>query len=621
VKSTKWWTIIALFGATLPAGQAAELWVAPNGGDHNAGTKEQPFATLDAAQRKARELRRIKDPSIAGGITIVVRGGVYPLAAPLLFRWEDAGTADSPTIVQAAAGERPIISGGVQISGWTKFAEPVERLPAAARGQVWVANVPRVGGRALEFRQLWVSGKKATRARTPNGSEMFRLAGWDRMREQAIVPAASVVTLRSPLGAEMVIEQQWEIAILRLTGITPDGMTARLNFAQPESRIEFEHPWPQPILPPKGGGAFYLVNALEFLDAPGEWFEDAPAGRVYYWPREGEDLAREVVVAPALESLVRVEGTLDRPTAYLDFRGLTFAHAAWTRPGEAGHVPHQAGMPMVDAYKIAPPGTPDKKALENQAWIERIAAGVTVANAHHIRFERCTFEHLAASGLDLARGTQDDVVEGCVFRDIGDNGIQAGSYQEGGVEIHVPYVPSDPREVCANLRLANNLVTDTANEDWGGVGITVGYARGVTIEHNEISHTSYTGISVGWGWTRTASVLRDNRIHANLIHHVATRMCDTAGIYTQSAQPGTIVSENVVRDITMSPYVDRPDHWFYLYTDEGSSNITVRDNWCPAEKFLKNANGPGNVWENNGPMVSDAIKAAAGLEPAFQDLK
>jgi hypothetical protein len=70
----------------------------------------------------------------------------------------------------------------------------------------------------------------------------------------------------------------------------------------------------------------------------------------------------------------------------------------------------------------------------------------------------------------------------------------------------------------------------------------------------------------------------------------------------------------------MSPYAPDPDHWFYLYLDEGSSFITVRDNWCPAEKFLKNANGPGNLWKNNGPMVFDKIKGAAGLETSFRDL-
>jgi hypothetical protein len=148
----------------------------------------------------------------------------------------------------------------------------------------------------------------------------------------------------------------------------------------------------------------------------------------------------------------------------------------------------------------------------------------------------------------------------------------------------------------------------------------VGYARNVEIGHNEVFNLPYTGISVGWGWTKMTNALRDNFIHANHVHHVATRLCDTAAIYTLSAQPGTVVSENYIHDITMSPYVFDPEHWFYLYLDEGSSFITVRDNWCPAERFLKNANGPGNVWTNNGPQVAETITNAAGLEPAFQNL-
>ena len=70
----------------------------------------------------------------------------------------------------------------------------------------------------------------------------------------------------------------------------------------------------------------------------------------------------------------------------------------------------------------------------------------------------------------------------------------------------------------------------------------------------------------------------------------------------------------------MSPDVHDPEHWFYLYLDEGSSFITVTNNWCPAEKFLANANGPGNIWTNNGPMVSESVRTAAGLEPGFRDL-
>lgn len=114
--------------------------------------------------------------------------------------------------------------------------------------------------------------------------------------------------------------------------------------------------------------------------------------------------------------------------------------------------------------------------------------------------------------------------------------------------------------------------------------------------------------------------MSDNRIYANKITHYAKHMYDVAGIYTLSAQLGTNIYENYVDSIYKAPYAHDPVHWFYLYLDEGSSNITVKDNWCPAEKFLKNANGPGNVWENNGPKVSEQIKKAAGLESIFKYL-
>jgi hypothetical protein len=98
-------------------------------------------------------------------------------------------------------------------------------------------------------------------------------------------------------------------------------------------------------------------------------------------------------------------------------------------------------------------------------------------------------------------------------------------------------------------------------------------------------------------------------------------MADCGGIYLLSAQPQTVVSENVIEAPVMTPWVHDPSHWGDLYLDEGSSFTTVRDNWSPAEKFIKNANGPGNHWENNGPMVAEEIRRVAGLEAEFWDLR
>ncbi|MBE2215828.1 MAG: right-handed parallel beta-helix repeat-containing protein [Opitutaceae bacterium] len=596
-------------------GAPAEIWVAPDGTDTALGSREAPLATVRMALRKAWEMRRLKDPAITEGVRVIVRGGLYRFDEALLVRPEDSGTAKAPTVVEAAPGEEPRFSGGVAVDGWRRLAESVPGLPAAARGHVWGADAPRRGGRVLEFRQLWVGQTKAVRAREPDGDEMIRLLEWDRAREEAWVPADAGAGLRNLDGVEMVVHQQWEIAVLRLKSRDLVDGRARLTFHAPESRIQFEHPWPQPVINkgnPDRTSAFFLAHAIEFLDTPGEWFQDLAGGRVYYWPREGEDLTQTEVTAPALEVLMAVMGTLDRPVEHVTFRGLGFAHSSWLRPSREGHVPHQAGMPMVDAYGLQPRGTPDWRSLDNQAWVERAAAAVRVSGANHIAFEACRFEHTAMSAVDFAGGTRDDRVERCLFRDIGGNGIQMGSYGEGGFEIHLPNDPTDERVVCTRERIADNRFIDTANEDWGCVAISVGTAREVTIEHNDIVSTSYTGISVGWGWTRTPHAAQNHAVRANRIRAFATRMADCAGIYLVAAQPGSVVSGNVIDEPVIGRWVHDPEHWGFVYLDEGSSYTTVRDNWCPREKFIKNANGPGNEWGVNGPAVPEAIRDAAG---------
>lgn len=597
---------------------AGEIWVAPTGSDAAAGTRDEPVATVHAALRKGREWRRLKAPEVADGVTIRLRGGEYPLYEPIFLRPEDGGTPTAPTHIEAAAGERPIVTGGVAVSGWRKLNDAPALLPVSARAHVWVAPLPVFNGRTLEFRQLWVNGAKAIRARTPNGDAMERLVSWDRKTRVGGIPASLPVPA-DLAGVEMTLLQAWEIAVLRLKSRVVDGDVARVQFHDPESRVQFEHPWPPPPMPGKDGknAPFFLSNSLAFLDEPGEWFADQRAGLLYYWPREGENLAEERVVAPALETLVRVAGTLDRPVQHLTIEGIEFAHTTWLRPSVAGHVPLQAGLFMLDAYSLKPAGTPDWRSLDNQAWLGRPPAAIEIEGARDVRVVGCVVRHAVANGIDLREGVHDSVVEGCVLRDIGINGVMLGAFADGGFEAHLPYNPTDERAPTARVRIANNLIYDCANEDWGGVAIIAGFVRDTAIEHNEVRDTSYTGISLGFGWTRTANAMRNNRVHANFLHHLATRTADNAGIYTLSAQPGTIVSENVVDAIVMSPYVHDADHWFYLYTDEGSSFITVRDNWCPAEKFLQNATGPGNVWTNNGPHVSDAIKARAGLEPAW----
>ena len=597
---------------------AGEIWISPKGSDFNDGTRQSPKATLTSALRQAREWRRTEDNRIQGGITIYMEGGTYAFHEPVFIRPEDSGTKESPTIIRSVGDEKVILSGGISIKGWKK------------QGKVWVADVPAFNGRPLDFRPLWVNGKKAVRARDVEDFEkMNRICSVDEKNEILYVPAVSIRRLIDNKGnlkakyAEMVLHQMWCVANLRIRSVEVQGDSAAIRFHQPESRIQFEHPWPRPMVTTDGhNSAFYLTNARELQDVPGEWYHDIDARKVYYYPREGEKMQEAEVIVPAVETLVRVEGTLDRPVCHIRFEKITFSYTTWMRPSEKGHVPLQAGMYLTDGYRIDPKMQRNylNHPLDNQGWLGRPAAAVRVVAARQIDFERCRFEHLGSTGLDYEEAVQGGVVRGCLFRDIAGNGLLVGSFSPAAHETHLPYDPADRREVCTQQQINNCYFTEIGNEDWGCLAIAAGYVGDVNIEHNEISEVPYSGISLGWGWTQTVNCMRNNRVHANLIHHYAKHMYDVAGIYTLGSQPKSYVTENCVHSIYKPGYVHDPNHWFYLYTDEGSSFITVRDNWTEGEKYLQNANGPGNVWENNGPKVDSVIRERAGLEAGYKDL-
>ncbi len=334
---------------------ARELWLAPGGSDANSGSSNAPLATLGAALEKWRNPPDDPNFFTGDGLTIFLRDGVYPLPRTILIQPAESKPKYSGVNIQAAPGERPILSGGVAVSHWKKLTgKAIRDLPEGAHGHVWVADAPKIGGQVMEFRQLWVNDKKAIRTREPNGENLARLTAWDKTNQLATIPATTLAGIKQPGQLEMVIDQVWEIAVLRVKSIRSDDTNALLAFQQPESRIEFHHPWPPVTVNAKYQAPFFLANAIEFLDEPGEWFEDVSAGKIYYWPRAGEDMTTANVFAPAIETLVQIEGSPEKPVSGLQFKGITFAYTTWLRPSRLGHVPLQAGMFMLDAKKLSP---------------------------------------------------------------------------------------------------------------------------------------------------------------------------------------------------------------------------------------------------------------------------
>ena len=590
---------------------AGEVYVSPHGSDRNAGTKEAPYLTLNRAIKQAREWRRLNRPEAAGGICICLEDGVYAQSAPLFIRPEDSGTPDSPTLIRAVENAHPVISGGVAVTGWKKGCDD-PRITKELRSKIWVAKAPSFGNRIVETRQMWVDGNKAQRAAQFPDGVMERMIDFNPEEQTIISPASQIGNLLNARRLEMIVHQRWAIAILRVKSIDVRGEQAVIRFHEPESHLEFAHPWPQPVIGgEKGNSSFCLTNALELLDQPGEWFQEYPSGTIYYYPRSEEDMETAEVIVPALETLMIVDGTLERPVRHIRVEGITFAHTSWMRPSYQGHVTLQGGFPLLDAYKLHEPGLPEKAELENQAWIARPETAIRVRGTEHLTFSRCRFRHLASTGLDYEWAVSSSGIENCVFSDIGGTGILIGAFPDGGFETHVPFIPPEERNLCTDINIKNNLITDVTNEDWGCVGIGAGYVSGIDISHNEVCHLNYSGICVGWGWTSLESGMKNNRIEANYVHHFARRLYDAGGLYTLSNQPGSVMRNNRIEHLEEASYATN-DRAFYIYLDESTDGYTIENNWCPTERFDSNRPGNRNVWKNNGPQVTESIKNKAG---------
>lgn len=498
--------------------------VSPSGNDANPGTQSEPFATIARARDEVRKI----NGNMKGDVAVVLRGGTYSISEPIVFDHRDSAAGGHKIVYRSAAGERAVISGGRAITGWQPDA-----------GGRWKAKTD-----LDDFRQLYVDGKRVVRARggplpgaTLHGKDGYRttaleMAGW-----------------KNPADVEFCYFVVWCHTRCKVQSIKRDGDHAIVTMLQPHFTHAREKEGVHVTLPS------YVENALALLDEPGEWYLDRAADTVYYIPKPGQDMTKAKVVAPAIEKLVELRGTLDRPVENVHFVGITFADAGWLLPGRIGLIDVQANF-VID-------------------WRNRMrrAGGYTVVHNEHlkspanvvcraskgIRFERCTFTRLGGAGIDVEYGSQGNVISGCRFFDISGTAVQVGGVARDD------HHPDDKRKIVKNNAVVNNYIHDCCLEYMGGVGVFAGYTDGTLIGHNEICRLPYSGISVGWGWGeedagggaahyympfryKTPTPSGNNRIERNHIHHVMQDRQDGAGVYTLSNQPGAVIRGNHIHD-------------------------------------------------------------------------
>ncbi|PIY37317.1 MAG: hypothetical protein COZ06_33160 [Armatimonadetes bacterium CG_4_10_14_3_um_filter_66_18] len=544
---------LALLFACLPL-QAADLLVSPAGDDANPGTKDRPFATLTHARDAARELRRANP---AEPVAVLLRGGTYRLVDTVVFGIEDGGVAYA-----AFPGERPVVSGGVPVTKWTKADRALAGLPEAARGDVWVADVSFVRDlkanqapaatvatqfdRGWRFFTLYEGGRRLPRARgkgfnqtqaivrgTPDDRRTVHfpegaLRNWPDLQEAelAIIPSYYWISNILPLAS---VDEANAVAMTTVPGtysLGKNGLTDR-----PTAFVE---------------------NVLEVLDQPGEWVLDAENAKLYLWP-EGDRPSDETIV-PVLTELIRVEGKIDyagptdTPVKDLSFRGLTFTQG------------------------------------DRLSW-----HGGTGWGLQHDweRFDSPT-------ALLRLRGAENCVVEDCHFVNSGHTGIRldlhcrknrlVGNHLEhlGGVGILLCGYGPGTKDVNRENEVSNNYLHDTGELYWGSPALFVWQSGENRIAHNHTHHIPYTGLCVtgriSWDpkgagecsrtvrWTETgldpAKGMprlswqerekwlhgRNNVVERNDIHNAMQVTGDGNCIYVSGAGGGNVIRENYCHD-------------------------------------------------------------------------
>lgn len=578
---------------------SGNIYLSPTGDDRADGSREHPLRTPHAALKMAREWRRTADERVVGGINICFEAGRYTLDRPIYIRPEDSGTAESPTTLQPAEGAegKVFVVGSLPLSEWTK------------QGNLWVTDAPKIHGRPLLSRQLWGFSGKLFRSNQFGEGKMERLVAFDKENRTITIPRPTIQGLEQAEALEMMVHQRWATAILRVKEMRYEGDKAIVSFLEPESYLEFEHPWPQPVIgEERGNSSFMLMNAKELLNQDYEWWQDASTGKIYLYAQDPAiDPNRQTVYIPLLERLLTVEGAAKKAVEHIHFRGITFADTAWNRPSTEGHVTLQGGFAFIDGYKLyEKEGFKWDPNLENQAWVVRPEAAVSVRNARYIGFEGCGFVALGSTGLDLATNVHHAEVKGCTFRNIGGTALLAGSFGEGPTEVHIPYHLIGSEEgFCSHLLLAHNTITNATREDWGAVGIGCGYVHDVTIHANEVREVNYSAIAVGWGWTKHKTGMKNNRITYNTVRDYARQLYDTGGIYTLSNQPKSVIENNIIYAPANAPYATNY-RGFCIYLDAATDGYTIRNNWCEiADSFGFNNPGPKVRFEGaNGPEVN-----------------
>lgn len=283
-------TALLLSTFLLASTRSGPIWVSPAGTDSNPGSRLKPVATLQAAVAAARTRRATE---------IILLTGAYKMTSPVRL-----GSQDSGLLIRSEGGKRVLFDGSVLIpqhaiqpcrdeAVLSRIIDPTARPKVCSVNlrELGVSELPAIQPRGFTVRPD-ASANELFAGRTP-----LTLARWPNRDyakiEELIEPGNGETDADKPMRKPVFLAGDRPELWAKASDVWLYGYwkfdwadeSIRADAIDPATgAITLAHPHPFGLAK---GAPFYAENLLEELDAPGEYYIDRTAFRLYFIPPEG----------------------------------------------------------------------------------------------------------------------------------------------------------------------------------------------------------------------------------------------------------------------------------------------------------------------------------------------
>lgn len=566
---------------TACASSAVEIHIAPHGSDTNPGDAARPVATLRGAQRIVRQ--RIGS-GVTGPVDVLIHPGVYEMDRPLVLEPQDSGTQQSPIMWRGSdPKKRPVLSAGSRIHGqWKRSDTP----------GVWQVDVPGTkhseDNPGWNFRQLFVDGERATRARFPNKDDDNPFLYADETNKGskdhvAIAPSQIHDAWLDETDAQVNLVVDWLFFNQWNTIASIDKQAGTIFFTDQErhGRV-FKNNW------------FYIEGVFAELDQPGEWYLNRAIGRLYYMPKPGQDPNHMHFVAPRLDCIIHAKGDVNAGThvEHVRFDGLAFKHTSFT----LGH--------------IAPRVHTD--------------AAVRFENTSDSSITNCLFENIGGYALWLHLDSQRNTFDRNTVLDSGGGGVLLTGARLSYMDDSKVYTEGAAAAKVAPIlnQITRNTVKHCGKIRYYGGGVhldsrpfNMAMMPGNRIANNHFEDLSRNGVFAFRN--QGGNVVEYNHIHDAMQTTIDGACIHFATMNHQNA-PNYILN-NWLYDIWGYRYLPgrKPNRVLAngVFLDWDTSNTVVKDN------YVSNAGGEPikAIWDNWNITLVNNITSPTRIVPSFAE--